>query len=234
MNQTILLVEDDETLAGFLTDNLSADGFKVAVATGAGEGARQIEVRQPALVLLDLTLDEGSGLDLLDRIRAADPTSSRIDSELPVIVITGRGSESDLMRSFTRGADDHVVKPIAYGELLGRVRAVLRRAEGRRQRGLVRVAELTLDPVTRSVTLAGRPVDLTVKEFALLQRLADEPERVYTKSELLRDVWGYLLEARTRTVDAHACRLRRKLRHSGREWVVNVRGVGYRLTDGPL
>lgn len=233
MNQSLLIVEDDESTAKFLADNLSADGFGVAVASGAGEGFRQIEVRHPALVLLDLSLDDGNGLQLLDRVRAADGMASRIDPDLPVIVISGRGSDSDRIRSFTRGADDHVVKPLSYSELLGRIRAVLRRAEGRPQRGVVRVAGLTLDPVTRAVALDGKPVHLSVKEFSLLQRLADEPERVYSKNELLRDVWGYLSVGRTRTVDAHACRLRRKLElESSRSWIVNIRGVGYKLTEG--
>jgi DNA-binding response OmpR family regulator len=109
---------------------------------------------------------------------------------------------------------------------------VLRRAECRPQRGVLRYAGLTLDPVTRTVMLDGKPVHLSVKEFSLLQRLADEPERVYSKNDLLRDVWGYLSIGKTRTVDAHACRLRKKLEAaSSRRWVVNVRGVGYRLTD---
>ncbi|NLT04718.1 MAG: response regulator transcription factor [Solirubrobacterales bacterium] len=113
------------------------------------------------------------------------------------------------------------------------MRAVLRRSEGRRQRGIVRYAGLTLDPVTRAVAIEGRPVAVSSMEFALLQRLADQPDRVYTKHELLRDVWGYLAEGRTRTVDTHACRLRRKLdAASTRRWVINVRGVGYRLTEG--
>jgi DNA-binding response OmpR family regulator len=232
MNKTLLIVEDDETTAGFLAENLCADGFGVAVASGAGEGIRQIEVRHPALVLLDLALEDGNGLALLDRVRSADGMTSRIDPDLPVIVVSGRGGESDLVRSFARGADDHVQKPVAYGELLGRIRAVLRRAEGRPQRGVVRYAGLSLDPVTRTVRLDGKPVHLSAKEFALLQRLADEPERVYSKNELLRDVWGYLSIGKTRTVDAHACRLRRKLHAvSTRKWIVSVRGIGYRLTD---
>jgi DNA-binding response OmpR family regulator len=232
MKKSLLIVEDDEATAAFLSDNLCADGFGVAVATGAEEGVRQIEVRHPALVLLDLTLDDGSGLELLDRVRSADGMTSRIDPDLPVIVVSGRGAESDRVRSFTRGADDHVQKPVAYSELLGRIRAVLRRAEGRPQRGVVRYAGLSLDPVTRTVRLDGKPVHLSAKEFSLLQRLADEPERVYSKNELLRDVWGYLSLGKTRTVDAHACRLRRKLQVvSNRKWIVSVRGIGYRLTD---
>lgn len=227
----ILIVEDDEATAGFLAENLAADGFRTAVAAGAGEALRAIEVRRPGLLLLDLALEAGSGLDVLDRVRAADGLASRIDPDLPVIVLTGRVGEADRVRSFARGADDHVCKPFLYAELLGRVRAVLRRAEGRRRQGLVRVGDLTVDPSTRAVRLAGKKIELAAKEFALLHALAEEPTRVYGKQELLRDVWGYLSMGNTRTLDAHACRLRKKLRPSTRPWVVNVRGVGYKLTE---
>ncbi len=231
MKHSLLIVEDDEATAAFLADNLAADGFGVACASGAAEGIRALEVRHPALVLLDLGLEEGHGLDLLDRVRAADASTSRIDPDLPVIVVTGRASEADRVRGFARGADDYLVKPFHYGELLGRVRAVLRRAEGRPARGVVRVGELTLDPLTRMVRVQGRPVHLSAKEFALLQALSENPTRVRSKNELLRDVWGYVAIGQTRTVDAHACRLRRKLGPTGRPWVVNVRGVGYKLTE---
>jgi CheY-like chemotaxis protein len=107
----VLVVEDDQATRAFLLDNLTADGFRAVGASGAGEGLRAIEVRQPALVILDLTLEEGSGLDLLDRIRAADGLASRIDPELPVIVLTGRAGEADRVRSFARCADDHLSKP---------------------------------------------------------------------------------------------------------------------------
>jgi DNA-binding response OmpR family regulator len=229
--ESLLVVEDDEATRAFLADNLAADGFKVATAAGPGEGLRAIEVRRPGLVVLDLMLEGGNGLDLLDRVRSADGLASRIDPELPVIVLTGRTGESDRVRGFARGADDYVVKPFLYAELLGRIRAVLRRANGRPQRGVVRVGELTVDPQTRAVRLGGRPVHLSAKEFALLQALAEEPTRVYGKQELLRDVWGYLAMGKTRTLDAHACRLRKKLGGSSRQWVVNVRGVGYKLTE---
>jgi DNA-binding response OmpR family regulator len=188
----ILIVEDDEATRAFLAENIAADGFRVASATSAAEGLRAIEVRKPSLVLLDLALEAGSGLDLLDRVRASDGLASRIDPELPVIVLTGRVAEADRVRSFARGADDHVCKPFLYAELLGRIRAVLRRAEGGRRRGLLRVGELTVDPSTRAVRLAGKKVELAAKEFALLHALAEEPTRVYGKNELLRDVWGYL------------------------------------------
>jgi DNA-binding response OmpR family regulator len=192
---------------------------------------RAIEVRKPDLVLLDLGLPDRNGLTVLDRVRSADGLASRIDPGLPVIVLSGRVDEADRVRGFVRGADDYLPKPFSYSELLGRIRAVLRRASGRPLRGVLRVGELTVDPVTRAVRLAGERVDLSAKEFALLHALAGDPTRVYLKNDLLRDVWGYASIGATRTVDAHACRLRKKLSRGGRTYVTNVRGVGYRLTD---
>jgi DNA-binding response OmpR family regulator len=230
-SRSVLVVEDDHATRAFLVDNLTADGFRAVGASGVGEGLRAIEVRQPSLVVLDLRLEDGSGLTLLDRVRAADGLASRIDPDLPVIVLSGRAGDADRVRSFARGADDHLNKPFLYAELVARMRAVLRLAEGRRARGVMRVGELTLDPSTRAVRLAGRRIELAAKEFALLQALAEQPTRVYAKQELLRDVWGYLSPGNTRTLDAHAYRLRRKLRPSARPWIVNVRGVGYKLTE---
>ena len=225
----VLVVEDDERTAGFLADNLRADGFQVAVASEAGEAVRAIEVRRPDLVVLDLTLGASSGLTVLDRVRSSDGLGTRIDPSLPVIILSGRGDAIDRVRGFTRGADDYVVKPFHYNELLARVRAVLRRAAGRAAAGVLVAGELSLDPATRAVRVGDRPVALSAKEFALLHALARQPTRVFSKSELLRDVWGYISLGSTRTVDAHACRLRKKL--GGPRWVVSVRGVGYRLVD---
>jgi DNA-binding response OmpR family regulator len=225
---SLLVVEDDAATRDFLVENLVADGFSVASAAEPGEALRAIELRRPDLVLLDLLLGGGNGLAVLDRVRASDGLGSRLDPELPVVVVSARGAEVDRVRGFARGADDYVVKPFSYAELVARVRAVLRRARGRGSRGLLRAGELTVDPLTRSVRLAGRPVALSVKEFGLLRALAGEPERVFSKAELLRDVWGYRAPGASRTVDAHACRLRRKL---GQRYVVNVRGVGYRLVE---
>jgi len=229
--QSLLVVEDDEATCAFLADNLAADGYKVATASAAGEGLRAIEVRRPDLVVLDLMLEDGNGLLLLDRVRSADGLASRIDLDMPVIVVTGRTGEADRVRGFIRGADDYVVKPFSYSELLGRVRAVLRRTKGRPQRGIMRVGGLTIDPLTRACRLDGQPVHLSAKEFALVQALAADPTRVFGKAELLRDVWGYLSIGNSRTLDAHACRVRKKLAASSRPWLVNVRGVGYKLTE---
>ena len=227
-HRLILVVEDDAATAAFLADNLIADGYEVATAAGVGEALRAIELRGPSLVILDVMLEDGSGLVLLDRLRAADGRVSRIDPDLPVLVLSGRGDEVDRVRGFARGADDYVVKPFAYPELVARVRALLRRASGRLRRGVVRAGELVVDPSTRTVRLGERDIKLSAKEFALLHALAVDPTRVMTKAELLRDVWGYRAYVETRTVDAHACRLRRKL---GPSWVMNVRGVGFRLME---
>jgi DNA-binding response OmpR family regulator len=224
----LLLVEDDEATAAFLADNLEADGFQVATATAAGEAVRAIEVRAPELVILDVMLGDGSGLAVLDRVRSADSAGSRIDPAMPVLVLSGRAAEIDRVRGFARGADDYVVKPFSYPELVARVRALLRRAGARPRRGILRAGELVIDPAARSVYVGDRPVNIGGKEFALLHALAAEPARVVPKQELLRDVWGYRSMAPTRTVDAHASRLRKKL---GPGYVLNVRGVGYRLLE---
>ncbi len=119
--RSLLVVEDDDATRSFLVENLTADGFRVAAAAGAGEWLRAIEVRRPDLVVLDLMLGDASGLTLLDRVRAADGLASRIDPELPIIVVTGRGGDTDRVRGFTRGADDYLVKPFSYPELLGEI-----------------------------------------------------------------------------------------------------------------
>ena len=225
----VLVVEDDEQTAAFLADNLRADGFRVAVAAEAEEAVRAIEVRRPDLILLDLSLGATSGLTVLDRVRAADGLGTRIDPALPVIILSGSGAEVDRVRGLKRGADDYVVKPFAYNEVLERVNAVLRRAAGRVSAGVLVVGELSVDPLTRTVRMGAKQLSLSAKEFALLHALARQPTRVFTKSELLRDVWGYLAIGTTRTVDAHACRLRKKL--GSARWVVSVRGVGYRLVE---
>src|SRR5262249_16171262 len=146
-------------------------------------------------------------------------------------VLSGRSSEADRLRGFEAGADDFLPKPFHYPELLARLSAVLRRRAGGR-RGPIHVGDLTVDPVRRRVAVDGRQVELANKEFALLRALAAEPHRVFTKEELLRDVWGFRSQGRTRTLDSHASRLRRKLDPEGARYVFNCWGIGYRLLDG--
>jgi DNA-binding response OmpR family regulator len=231
---TLLLVEDDDATRSFLADNLAADGYDVLVADCARDGARLMESKYPDLVVVDVVLPDGSGLDLVARVRAADGVASRVDPDTPMVVVSGRVTELDRVRGFDRGCDDYVCKPLSYPELRGRIAALLRRSQQRRGAGRLRVGELEVDPPSREVRVDGERVELSQKEFALLRTLAAEPTRVYTKEELLRNVWGFRSMGSTRTLDSHACRLRQKLAVRGTRYVVNVWGVGYRLIDGPV
>jgi len=227
---TIVVCEDDEPTLELLCDHLTADRFRALPAPCASDALRLCHFKQPDLLLLDLMLPDAAGLDVLREIRDADGIDARFDPELPVIVVSGRRSDADRVRGLAAGADDFLVKPFHYPELLARIGAVLRR-RGQRREGPLRVGDLTLDPVTREVRVGERPVELANKEFALLRALASEPTRVFTKTELLRDVWGFRAEGRTRTLDSHASRLRRKLDPGAGRFVVNVWGVGYRLVE---
>jgi DNA-binding response OmpR family regulator len=230
---TILVVEDDDATRTFLADNLTADGFDLLVADCARDGLRLLETKFPDLVLVDLGLPDASGFELVRRVREADGIASRVDPRTPLVVVSGRTSELDRVRGFDRGCDDYVCKPFCYPELHGRVAALLRRANGRRALGRLRVGDLEVDPPSREVRLRGTRLELSQKEFALLRTLAGEPTRVFTKEELLRSIWGFRSLGTTRTLDSHACRLRHKLAAHGDRFVVNVWGVGYRLVDGP-
>jgi len=229
---TILVVEDDDATRTFLADNLTADGFELLVANSASDGIRLLETKFPDLAVIDIGLPDGSGLDLVRRVRDADGLSSRVDPRTPLLVVSGRDSELDRIRGFERGADDYVCKPFSYPELRSRVAALLRRAGQRPRSGRVRVGQLLIDPLAREVTMRGTRIELSAKEFALLRALAAEPTRVFSKDELLRGVWGFRATGTTRTLDSHACRLRKKLGIHGDRMVVNIWGVGYRLVDG--
>ena len=231
---TILIVEDDDATRTFLGDNLTADGYDVLAADCATDGLGLLERKFPDLGLIDLGLPDGSGYDLIRRVRESDGVASRIDPFTPLVVVSGSAAELDRVRGFERGCDDYVTKPFSYPELRLRVAALLRRANQRRGAGRLRVGELEVDPPSREVTLRGTRLNLSQKEFALLRTLATEPTRVFTKEELLRNVWGYRSLGTTRTLDSHACRLRFKLGLHGDKYVINVWGVGYRLIDGPV
>jgi DNA-binding response OmpR family regulator len=228
---TVVVCEDDEPTLELLCDHLTADRFKALPAPSAADALRHCRYKQPDLLILDLGLPDAAGLDVLREIRTSDGVRGRFDADLPVIVLSGRGAEIDRVRGFEEGADDYVVKPFHYQELVARMRAVLRRRIGLR-RGPQRVGDLQIDSERRWVTVCGRHVDLTNKEFVLLQALARDPIRVFSKLELLRDVWGYRTLAHTRTLDSHASRLRQKLCDGDGRYVVNCWGIGYRLVDG--
>lgn len=228
---TVVVCEDDEPTRELLCDHLRADRYRTLPAPSASDALRLCGYNHPDLMVLDLGLPDAGGIDVLREVRQSDGDSGRYDPDLPVIVLSGRGSEADRLRGFAAGADDFVVKPFSYPELAQRIAAVLRRRASRRE-GPIRVGDLVVDPVTRRVRVGDREVDLANKEFALLRTLASEPKRVFTKEELLRDVWDFKSMGRTRTLDSHASRLRRKLDPEGARFVFNCWGVGYRLVGG--
>lgn len=227
----VVVCEDDDITLDLLCDHLVADSFGVLPAPSAADALRLCRYNQPDILLLDLTLPDAPGLDVLREIREADGIVSRFDSRLPVIVLSGRGDDVDRVRGLESGADDYVLKPFHYEELRARIGAVLRR-RGERRDGPCRVGEIVIDPARREVTVAEREVRLSKKEFTLLRALAADPSRVFSKEELLQSVWGYRGLNHTRTLDSHASRLRRKLDPEHGRYVVNCWGVGYRLVDG--
>jgi DNA-binding response OmpR family regulator len=228
---SVVVCEDDTPTLELLCDNLMADRFGVLPAPSASDALRLCRYKQPDLMLLDLSLPDASGLDVLQEIRGADGIVSRFNPRLPVIVLSGRGGDEDRVRGLEFGADDYVVKPYVYAELRARIAAVLRRAEQWRS-GPLRVGDIVVDPSRRRAWVGGREVQLSKKEFSLLRVLATDPHRVFSKRELLGEVWGQRMPTKTRTLDSHASRLRRKLDPERARYVINCWGVGYRLLDG--
>ena len=216
MPKAVLVAEPEPATRGFLERHLADDGFDVLGAEACGEALELAERARPDLVLLGDT-------SALEECRSWS-------REVPLIVIGGPDADAvDRVRALERGADDFVGRPFLYDELLARIKAVLRRAEP-----LVvdrfQVGEIEIDRATRRVTVGGVRVDLPAKEYELLLKLASDPIRVFTKEELLREVWGFQSLGKTRTLDSHASRLRRRLAAGGEgPFVLNVWGVGYRL-----
>jgi DNA-binding response OmpR family regulator len=226
----ILIVEENESTRTFLADQLAADGYEIALADSRRHALHLLASHRPQLVLADLN---GHTLGLLDAVRSGGGLAGEIDPHTPMIVLTARADELARVRVFDRGGDDVVEKPFSYPELRLRIRALLRRACEPRPVRVSRVGALTVDHLTREVRVGERLVELSPKEFALLQALAADPTRVHTHQELLRQVWGVDGHVRTRTLDSHAFRLRHKLAAArpGRRLVISVWGVGYRLSD---
>ncbi|HET7513669.1 MAG TPA: response regulator transcription factor [Gaiella sp.] len=212
----ILLVEDEDAIAAPLAEGLRREGFDVErVATGTAALAADL----PDLVLLDLRLPDMDGTEVCQRLRAR--------SEVPIIVVTAKGEEVDRVVGLELGADDYVVKPFGFRELLARIRAVLRRT--RRGTSEIRLVagSLEIDLRARRVALAGREVELTPKEFDLLALLAADPGAVVSREHVLREVWRTDWFGPTKTVDVHVASLRKKL--GDPRWIETVRGVGLRL-----
>jgi DNA-binding response OmpR family regulator len=189
MGEAVLVVESEEPAREFLSRQLSDDGFEVFAADRAAAALALVEERRPDLVLLDAVLPDASGFEVCGLLRAGEPGHAW-NRDVPVIMVSARGDPSDRVRGFARGADDYVIKPFVYDELLARMRAVLRRS-ARRQHPRLAVQNLEIDLASRVVRVGGAVVHLSAKEFDLLVALAEDPERVFHKDELLRDVWGF-------------------------------------------
>ena len=230
---TILLVaERDESTRTFLLDNLAADGFEPLGAQSEEEGRVKLRNHGPALAVVGELEAEHRPLALVRAIRSGEAGCA---PTLPVIVLSGRADQPELLRALEAGCDHFVPTPFSYVELLARVRASLRRARAGNVGQRLVVGALVVDRDQRRAHHAGHELSLSRIEFELLSHLAAAPTRVFTKSELLRDVWGFRAQGKTRTLDAHACRLRKKLAGAGAPHLIhNTRGVGYRLSLGSI
>lgn len=227
---TILLAEEHDATRAFLQDNLTADGYRVLVATDRAKALALLSTAHPDLIVVDIN---GQTLALLDTVRSGEGIAGRADPDTPMIVLSRDADRLQRIRLLERGGDDVVKKPFAYPELRARIGALLRRSQSRSGRRMLRAGPVAIDVRSREVRVGERNVELSATEYRLLLALAGEPHRVFNREELLRSVWGRDTFGRTRTLDTHAFRLRRKLCEGADEkLVVNVWGVGYRLVDG--
>jgi DNA-binding response OmpR family regulator len=223
---TVLVVDDEPKIVQLARDYLEHAGFSVLTAGDGASALHAVRTRQPDLVVLDLGLPQVDGLEVMRTIRAGGST--------PIVVLTARDTELDTLLGLELGADDYMTKPFSPRELVARVRAVLRRgARAAEPRDRIEAGDLVLDVPRLRATVAGRPVDLTATEFAILAAMAREPGRVFTRAQLLDAVHGVAFEAYERAIDAHVKNIRRKLEPdpSRPRYVQTVYGVGYRVAD---
>ena len=227
MQSTILVVDDEPKIVRLARDYLEKNGFRV-VSAGDGPSALAMARREkPDLIVLDLLLPGMDGREVCRILRN--------ESDVPIIMLTARAEESDRIVGLELGADDYLVKPFSPKELVARVRAVLRRVDATVEApDLVRTGDLEIDIAKRTVTLAGRTIDLTPTEFELVVHVARSPGRVYTRSQLLDALRGVAFESYERAIDAHVKNLRRKLEPdpANPRYLLTVYGVGYKYADG--
>ena len=220
----ILVVEDDARIASFLAKGLSAEGYAVSVATDAGEAMAVLDVvdEDLSLVLLDLGLPGSDGLALLGKIRGRN-------TRIPVLIVTARQSTTDKVSGLDAGATDYITKPFAFDELLARVRAALRNA-GQETSSVLTVGDLTFDLATKRAIRAGEVLDLSPKEWGILELFMRNPNQILSRVQILNRVWDYGFDPGSNIVDVYVGYLRRKLNRPGLAPLVHtVRGAGYRL-----
>lgn len=224
----ILVAEDEDALATLLQYNLEKEGYVVSVAPDGGDALMQIDERTPDLVVLDWMLPEVSGIEVCRRLRSRNETRN-----IPIIMLTARGEESDRIRGLDTGADDYMVKPFSPAELAARVRAVLRRLRPGLAEDRVSQGDIVIDRAAHRVKRAGRDIHLGPTEYRLLDHLMKHPGRVFSREQLLDAVWGSDVYVEARTVDVHIGRLRKALVAKGEhDPIRTVRSAGYSLDFG--
>lgn len=227
MNGRVLIVDDQPEIVRVLRGYFEQAGFTVISAYDGNEALRMARAEKPDLILLDIMLPGTDGLDVCRRIRR--------DSDVPIIMLTARVEETDTLIGLELGADDYITKPFSPREVVARARAVLRRiqSQGRRDEEILEAHDLRLDVTKRSLSLAGRALDLTASEFDILHMMMREPGRVFSRAQLLEATQGVAYEGYERTIDTHIKNLRRKLGDSPRNpsYIQTVHGIGYRLLE---
>src|SRR5215831_2525912 len=227
MSARILVVEDEEALTTLLRYNLEAEGYEVETVARGDDADTRLKERVPDLIVLDWMLPGLSGIELCRRLRARSETR-----QLPIIMLTARGEESERVRGLATGADDYIVKPFSVPELLARVKGLLRRASPERLASVLSFGDLEVDREKKRVSRAGRAIDLGPTEYRLLEFLMERPGRVFSREQLLNGVWGSEIYIDERTVDVHVGRLRKALnRGHDTDPIRTVRGAGYALDD---
>jgi DNA-binding response OmpR family regulator len=221
----ILIIEDEKKVAAFIQKGLEQEGYAVDVAHDGEEGAYQAENFEYDAVIVDLMLPKLSGLEILKKIRARD-------LRLPVLILSARGAVEDKVAGLDGGANDYLVKPFAFAELSARIRVLLRR--GAQESTTLRLADLEMNIATRTVTRAGRKIDLKLKEFSLLEFLLRNARRTVTRTMIIEHVWDVHFDSVSNVVDVHINTLRNKIdREFPIQLIHTIRGVGYMLTDEP-
>ena len=222
----ILIVEDEEAIRDMLGYALMKEGYRCDEAADVEQAKTTIQSDRPSLILLDWMLPGMSGIDYARRLRTIPETK-----DIPIIMLTAKGEEADKVRGLETGADDYITKPFSTKELLARVKAVLRRYSNDNDSEVIEVDGLILDPETYRVTANQQHIDISPTEFKLLHFFIRHPERVYSRSQLLDQVWGENVYVEERTVDVHIRRLRKTLESFGFDkYIQTVRSVGYRFS----
>jgi two-component system phosphate regulon response regulator PhoB len=227
MAASILIVEDEEPIRVLLTYNFEAAGYRVRAIAMGEDVVMMIADERPNLIVLDWMLPGISGIEVCRMLRAKPETR-----DIPIVMLTARGEETERVRGLATGADDYVVKPFSVPELLARIRSILRRADPEVVAEVLTLGDLVLDRKLRRVTRAGRDINLSPTEFRLLEHLMQSPGRVYSRSQLLDAVWGRDVYIDERTVDVHVGRLRKSItRGRERDPIRTVRGMGYSFDE---